>query len=88
MPQASRFRHYSGTAPAGSAPQKVALTRRGVGISITNKDGTNLLEISFDGGRNFYPIYATKEFKGDALMHFFYVRSSAGAAWSAVVAEG
>lgn len=84
-----RMRHVNGSAT--TTPTKVSVNR-GIGqyIRIANLDGTNGLEVSFDGGRNFFTISA-----GDppldvaALFHWFHVRSTAATvAYTAILGEG
>ena len=79
-------KHYSGT--ASTTPAKVTLGRRGHHIVIKNLDGTNLLKISFDGGRNFFTLQKGETLNFDVAFHYFYVLSDANAAWCALVSEG
>ena len=72
-----RIHHANGTAT--TTPAKISV-KRGVGqwVRIGNLDGTNNLEVSFDGGVNYYTIEpGDPPFEAPALFHFFFVRSSA-----------
>jgi len=86
---AMRTIHYSGAAT--TTPAKVTLS---VGlaqrINVRNLDGTNGLDVSFDGGRSFYTILATSVPLDIACsLHFFWVRSTAAVVnWCAVTNEG
>ena len=83
-----RMRHVNGTAAA--AYTKIAV-KRGIGqyAKIANLDGTNSLEVSFDGGTNYFTIMATDtSLEVNALFHYLFVRSTAGADYSIIIAEG
>lgn len=83
----SKLKHYSGTAT--TTPAKITLTKLGQHLTIANRDGTNLLQISFDSGNSFYSIPVNTTFSEDVLFHYFYIKSSASTiAWTAVVSEG
>lgn len=87
--RAGRIQHANGTAT--TTPAKVSV-KRGVAqwIRIGNLDATNNLEVSFDGGTNYYTIEpGDPPFEADALFHFFYVRSSAATVdYSATIVGG
>lgn len=94
--QVFRLRHYPRpddaspqAPPTGTFPKKVSLERRGHGIRIRNLDGTATLNVSFDGGRTYYPIPPNSEISEDAAFHYFFVVSSGAAiSWAALVREG
>lgn len=88
-----RLAHYNGDAVV--TPAKVSLTargdraRKGFRIRIKNLDTTDDLEISFDGGAHFYPIWPAEELAMPANFHYFFVRASAGTVpYRAIVAQG
>ena len=83
-----RMRHVNGT--AATAYTKIAV-KRGIGqyAKIANLDGTNSLEVSFDGGTNYFTINATDtSLEVNALFHYLFIRSTAGAAYSIIIGEG
>jgi len=84
-----KMRHVNGAAT--TTPTKVSVNR-GLGqyIRIANLDGTNNLEVSFNGGGNYYSILpGHPPLDVDAQFHFFYVRSNTGTVnWSALIGEG
>ncbi len=86
-----RMRHASGTATTDPNDSKISVNR-GVAqfIAIKNTDTTNALEISFNGGRNFFTIpQGSDPLKLNVLFRFIYLRSNAGTAtWSALIGEG
>ena len=84
-----RMRNVNGAAT--TTPERVSVAR-GLGqyLRISNLDATNNLEISFDGGRNFYTISPTDPpLDVNAIYHFFFVKSSTGTVnWAALLGEG
>lgn len=86
-----KLRHAGGTATTDANDTKISINR-GIGqfINIKNTDDTNNLEISFNGGRNFFVLpQGGVPLQLNALFYFFYLRSSAGTAtWSALIGEG
>lgn len=84
-----RLVHYNGTAPSG-VPTKVPLGHLAQRINIRNIDGANPLEVSFDGGRNFYRIPINSlPLDMPCSLFFFYVQGVGGTAnWCAVTNEG
>lgn len=71
---ALRLNHYNGV--ANTVPSKVSLAKgKGFSISIKNLDTLNVLEISFNSGRSFYPIAPGGELQHNGSFHFFFVRS-------------
>jgi hypothetical protein len=72
-----------------TAPQKFS-TRRGRGFRIRVKnEGANQMDISFDGGRTFYPIASGAEFAEDVAFHFFWARGNGGGtSFTALLFEG
>jgi len=83
-----RLRHANGTATA--AYTKIAV-KRGIGqyAKIANLDAVNSLEVSFDGGTNYFTINATDiSLEVNALFHYLFVKSAAGADYSIIIGEG
>jgi len=85
-----RASHRSGTAT--TTPFKVTTTgtKRGFRLVLRNTDATNDVEVSFDSGRNFFPLpQGEVPLHLDIAFHFFFVRSDTGTAtWSALLFEG
>jgi hypothetical protein len=82
---AMRIVHYNGT--ASTAGDRVAIVRGPAQrINVRNIDGANPLEISFDGGRNFYTL-PINSFPLDmsCMLHFFVVRGVGGTAKYCIV---
>lgn len=90
MAQSMRIAHYNGTAPNAVQPDVVNIVGKlAQRINIRCIDGTNALEVSFDG-KNFYrlPINSAPLDFTCALQRF-YVRGVAGTSlWCAVTNEG
>lgn len=91
MPAANtsmRATHAGGTLAAGT-PTRVDTPRgtRGFRLRIRNT-GANAMEISFDSGKSWFPIAAGAEFAEDIAFHFFYLRSTAGTDYAALIFEG
>lgn len=62
---------------AANTPTKISLTRAGHGVWITNQDAAATLEVSFDGGRNFFGVRPqTMWYADNVLFHFLFVRTS------------
>lgn len=85
--QTFRATHSAGALTA--TPVKVSTRRgRGFAVRVFNTGTANPLEISFDSGRNWYPVAEETEFSADVAFHFFYLRSTAGTNYSALIFEG
>lgn len=83
-----RMRHVNGSAT--TAPSKVSV-KRGIGqyLRISNLDGANNLQVSFDGGASFYTINSgDPPLEVNALFHYFFVQSDSSADYSALLGEG
>lgn len=81
--------HYNGTAGSGTISQ-ILFARQAQHIHVRNLDGTNGLDVSFDGGHNFCTINATSfPLSVDCLNNAVHVRGVGGAvAFSIVTNEG
>lgn len=85
--QSLRATHANGTATA--TPTKISVKRgRGFRLLIRNLEavGGNDLEVSFDGGANFYAIGPQTELKEDVAFHYFFVKGSGD--YTALILEG
>lgn len=84
-----RMRHHNGDATTSGSKISV---NRGIGqyIRISNLDSTNDLEVSFNGGRDFYTIQpGDPPLEVNALFYFVRVRSSSSTVkYSAIIGEG
>jgi len=90
-----RVAHYEGTAT--TTPVKIELQNiqgngaAGFRIIIKNLEVApgNALDISFNGGRTFFPIAAGAELDVNAKFHYFFLRGVGGDAdYNALVAQG
>lgn len=89
MGRAMGTAHYNGTAGSGTVSQ-ILFARQAQHIHVRNLDGTNGLDVSFDGGKNFCTIKATSfPLDIDCLCSGVWVRGVGGAvAYSIVTNEG
>ena len=80
--------HANGSVAAADVPLKVETVKgRGFRLKVRNT-GAAAMEISFDSGRSWYPIPAASEFAEDVAFHFFYLRSTGGTTFAALMFEG
>ncbi len=87
--QTFRATHAGGTLAAAAFPTKVSTRRgRGFGLRVVNTGTSNPMEISFDSGRNWFPIAEETEFSADVAFHYFFLRSTLGTTYSALIFEG
>jgi hypothetical protein len=86
-PTTMRATHSNGTIAASNVPLKVT-TKKGRGFGVRLQVAADS-EVSFDSGRTWYPLLAANgEFRLEVAFHFFYLRSSAGGAYQALITEG
>lgn len=88
--RASKFEHINGTAPSSAAvpAQEKINIRRGLGkkLIIQNVDAANTLQVSFDGGQNYFSIppgTAETPYRPliiDVLFHYIVVRGEGATA--------
>ena len=86
---AMRIVHHAGVASV--LGDKIAIIKGPAQrINIRNIDGANALQVSFDGGRNFYTMPLNSvPLEMSCMLHFFHVRGLGGtAAWCAVTNAG
>jgi len=86
--QSFRATHASGTLAADTPTKLQTKKGRGFRVRVTNTGSTNPMEISFDSGRNWYPIAKSSEFSDDVAFHFFYLRSALGTTYTVMMFEG
>ena len=71
-----RAAHYNGSLTS-TDPVQIDVSKLCLGIHIRNT-GSNVLDISFDGGVNFYTIAAAAEFVEKVRFTSFWVRAPSG----------
>jgi len=61
----------------------------GHGLHLTNTDAVLAINVSFNGGRNYYPVNSGQSLiLNDIVLHYFNLVSTGAATWVALVKEG
>lgn len=88
MPRDMSWRAEHVNGDATSTPTEITCSKgRGVRLRIQNT-GDKELDISFDFGRTWYAVAAGEDFVEDIVYHRFFVKSTDGTSYTALLFQG